>query len=666
MDERFRQTFRLQLTIGVALLLTAAVAAVAWLLFPDISPEELQVCRQSGKFISLYQGELLPEPRERNTFLLALFASPFLAGAAIWIVRRREFLPATPLTSALLAGAWAFFAEAMLFGHGLWIEDFASNAFRHPGYLISSILTGLVAGYLLGRRVLRGNGWIYWASLLFPIAGVLFCILYPEQFIIQMWTFHFEPICYAVSRAVSGGFENHLYGLYPRFLAPLFHLIGLSVFKLSLVMSLLHVLTFAMVLRAFWLWSRNRLLTPLFSLILAYLGGIWCFFRLKEFDPYYEYHPIRSLFPAAALLGAAFYCRLPEERKNVGALFAGLLAGCAVCWNLDSGIPVAGAFFCLIALRAIADRGNRRKWILLFLFTASLIFTLAAWWVLFSLQQGAPLAILPLIKYQRLFLQEGVNLLPMQPFPAAWALILAVYLAAMTQGIRAVFLPHLQTPAAQRKAQWMFFTAILGAGLFAYYQGRSHTYNLAPVSYPAFLLLFVWLDDQLRTARCRKLERAAALLAAWPALLLSGLVVISIALGGNRIVINLHYFLTNCFFHDAEDSLLKQHAAFIRSVAQGRPVNIYGRNQGLYYAETGLPAAIADFSQIELFLAEDIARVREALKNSDAPLILAPGLGMGFDLDLEFVEKNFVWIKASPDGMLHYFERRRERSPERR
>ena len=662
MFDRPQQIFRLRLTIGTALLLVAAVAATAWLLLPDISPEALRICRQSGKFIELYQSELLPEPRERNTFLLTLFASPFLAGAAVWLIHRTRLPAPSPVAGALIAAAWALFAEVMLFAHGLWIEDFATNSFSHPAYFVSSVLTGLVIGYLLCRYFIRGNGWIYWASLLFPIA----CGLYPEQFVILMWTFHFEPVCYAVSRATAGQFENHLYGLYPRFLAPLFRLIGLSVFKLSLVMALLHVLTFALILRAFWMWSKNRLLTPLFALVLTYLGGLWGFFRLKEFDPYYEYHPIRSLFPAAALLGAAFYCRLPEERKNIGALFAGLLAGSAVCWNLDSGIPVAGAFFCLIALRAIADRGNRRKWLLLLLFTASLIFTLAAWWMLFSLQQGAPLAILPLIKYQRLFLQEGVNLLPMQPFPAAWALILAVYLAAMTQGIRAEFLPHLQTPAAQQKAQWMFFTAILGAGLFAYYQGRSHTYNLAPVSYPAFLLLFVWLDDQLRAARCRKPERAAALLAAWPALLLSGLVVISIALGGNRIVTNLHYFLTNCFFHDAEDSLLKQHAAFIHSVAQGRPVNIYGRNQGLYYAETGLPAAIADFSQIELFLTEDIARVREALKNSDAPLILAPGLGMGFDLDFEFVEKNFVWIKASPDGMLHHFERRREHSPERR
>ena len=151
----------------------------------------------------------------------------------------------------------------------------------------------------------------------------------------------------------------------------------------------------------------------------------------------------------------------------------------------------------------------------------------------------------------------------------------------------------------------------------------------------------------------------AALLAAWPALLLSGLVVISIALGGNRIVTNLHSFLTNCFFHDAEDSLLKQHAAFIRSVAQGRPVNIYGRNQGLYYAETGLTSPIADFGQVEQFLKEDMKRIRKELERSDAPLILAPGLQMGFDLDLEFVDKNYVWIKASPDGLLHHFERRR-------
>lgn len=666
MFDRPQQIFRLRLTIGTALLLVAAVAATAWLLLPDISPEALRICRQSGKFIELYQSELLPEPRERNTFLLTLFASPFLAGAAIWIVRRRKLLSATFLAGALLAGAWAAFAEIMLFRHELWLKAFVTKPLSHPGYLFSAILTGAIIGYFSRRYVLRSGTWLYWASLLFPLAGILFCVLYPEQFLFQLWTFHFEPICYAVSRAVVGQFENHLYGLYPRFLAPLFQLIGLSVFKLSLVMSFLHLLTFALLLRTFWVWSRNRLLTPLFALVLAYLGSIWGFFTLNGFDPYYEYHPIRSLFPAAALLGAAFYCRLPERRRIIGGLSVGLLAGTAVCWNLDSGIPVAGAFFCLFALSAITDRHNRPKWKQLFFFCGSLAVTLIFWWAVLSLQQKAPLTLLPLIKYQRLFLQEGVNLLPMQPFPAAWGLVLAVYLAAMVQGIRAKFLPDAQTPAAGRKADWMFFTSILGAGLFVYYQGRSHVYNLTPVSYPAFLLLFVWLDEQLRLSRCKACGSVAALLAAWPALLLSGLIVISILLNANRIATNIHYYLTNCFFQNTENTRMKEHAAFIHSIAQGRPVNIYGCRQGLYYAETGLPSPIANFSQTEQFLKEDIDRIKKELERSDAPLILAPGAQMGFDLDLEFIEKNYVWIKANSDGLLHHFERRRGSSPVRR
>ena len=376
--------------------------------------------------------------------IMALFASPFLAGAAIRLAEKWNRKFALPLAGIILAGAWALFAEVMLFGHGLWIEDFAENTFHHPGNLFSGILTGLVLGYLVFRYSLHGNGWIYWASLLFPIGGVLFCSIYPEQLVIQMWTFHFEPICYAVSRATAGLFENHLYGLYPRLLAPLFQLIGLSVFKLSLVMALLQVLSIAMILRAFWSWSRNRWLMPLAALVFTYIGGVWSFFRLKEFDPYYEYHPIRTLFPAAALFGVACFCRLPERHRFTGILIAGLVAGTAICWNLDSGIPVAGAFFCLLALTAIADRTNRTRWIQLSGFVVSLLVVLLGWWGLLSLQQGAPLALLPMIKYQRLFLQEGVNLLPMQPFPAAWALILAVYLAAMTQGIRAEFLSKQQ------------------------------------------------------------------------------------------------------------------------------------------------------------------------------------------------------------------------------
>ena len=656
-----RNRIRLWVTIGIAFLLTAVLAVVAWELFPDITREELQLCRQSGRFIEIYQKELRPEPRERNTFLLTLFASPFLAAAAIGVVGKLKFPARSPLPGMVLAGLWAVFAETMLFGHGLWIGEFAANSFTTPGYLASSILTGVLIGYFFCRYSIRGNGWIYFASLLFLLGGVLFCGLYPEQFILRLWTYHFEPICYAVSRAVAGKFENHLYGLYPHFLAPLFRVTGLSVFKLSLVMALLDFLTFALVLRAFWIWSRNRLLTPLFALVLAYLGGAWMMLGSNGFDPYYEYHPIRSIFPAIALLAAAYFCRLPEKRRRIGTIAAAFLSGCALCWNLDSGIPVAGAFFCLLVLTAVTDRFNREKWFHLLLFVASLAVTLFFWWGVFSWQQGAPLALLPLLKYQRLFLQEGVNLLPMEPFPAAWGLILAIYLAAMVQGMRALATPQgKMTPAAKRKAQWLFFTAILGGGLFSYYQGRSHSNTLIAVCYPAILLLFVWLDEQLRSVRCgNKRERLATTFAAWPALLLSGLVVISIVLGGKRIITNLHYFLTRSFFVETENTQLKQHAAFIRSVAKDGPVNIFGRSQGLYYAETGLLSPIADFGQVEQFQIEDIERIREELKHSDAPLILAPVLHMGADLDPEFVRQNFIWIQSSPDGWLQHFERRR-------
>ena len=42
-----RNRIRLWVTIGIAFLLTAVLAVVAWELFPEITPEELQLCRQS-------------------------------------------------------------------------------------------------------------------------------------------------------------------------------------------------------------------------------------------------------------------------------------------------------------------------------------------------------------------------------------------------------------------------------------------------------------------------------------------------------------------------------------------------------------------------------------------------------------------------------------------
>ena len=48
-----RNHIRLWMTIGIAFLLTAVLSVVAWELFPDITPEELQLCRKSGRFIEI-------------------------------------------------------------------------------------------------------------------------------------------------------------------------------------------------------------------------------------------------------------------------------------------------------------------------------------------------------------------------------------------------------------------------------------------------------------------------------------------------------------------------------------------------------------------------------------------------------------------------------------
>ena len=128
----------------------------------------------------------------------------------------------------------------------------------------------------------------------------------------------------------------------------------------------------------------------------------------------------------------------------------------------------------------------------------------------------------------------------------------------------------------------MLFLAILGVGLFAYYQGRSHPFNLNAVIWPAIIMLFLVTDRIVRYYNAG-LINAWRLILILPALLAIVLATMTIALKWDKI----HTAITSTIdgiSHHNSDSTFLTNVKFIRKYAgMHKTVNIFGSGQGIYF-----------------------------------------------------------------------------------
>ena len=150
---------------------------------------------------------------------------------------------------------------------------------------------------------------------------------------------HFSAVFYPVVSVCQGkalliGCASQ-YGLYPHLLQPVFAFTGLSVLGFTAVMGLLLAASYL----ALWLFlaracdNRSAAFLGFASLL---LNGWFSFFRAADFNPYFQYLPIRFVFPALLVPLGWRYLGRPTRGAYWG-LLAFLSAG--VLWNLDSGLP---------------------------------------------------------------------------------------------------------------------------------------------------------------------------------------------------------------------------------------------------------------------------------------------------------------------------------------
>lgn len=433
--------------------------------------------------------------------------------------------------------------------------------------------------------------------------------------------FHLNPIFYPISQVIAGKMllidVTSLYGLLPLFLAPIFKIIGFGLFKFSLVMGIILCCSYI-----FLFMFMRKSIDNYILLYSGFLGVV--FYSYLTFSPmspgyYFQYWPIRLLFPAIFLFIAALYFK--EERRSLYYI-SFFLCALAVLWNLDSGIIV---FLSWVIVLTYHEFSKNSSLITKFLKTGShilyallsLVMVISVFYLYTHISSGQWPDISLLLQYQKMFL-SGYFMIPMLSPPHAWNLVILTYLTGLLLSVAALINKNVDY-----RNKLIFALSILGIGLFSYYEGRSHDLTLFGPSYPAFILVAIFADKLYTRIKSRSaVLRGDVLIFAF-----LFYIVISAPFS---IVYNVKTYLGYAWssatsFQQKGDSAYNKNINFIKKYAiKGEGVFILSpHNEGIYYGETGTFSAVDIPSSTDLFFKREADMIVSFLeKNKDVKVFV--------------------------------------------
>lgn len=380
---------------------------------------------------------------------------------------------------------------------------------------------------------------------------------------------HFDILIHAVSQSALGNYGTHQYGCYPEILSPFFALVGVSILKVSATFCLLYFLSLLLVVHVAIRLLKSGVLVCGFTLSVLLATAACVYMNFRTLDPYYQYYPIRFVGPAVIA-------------------------------------------FCLY--QCLTPRASHKFWL-------SALTSAVLTYFLLRLHAGDTFDFFATTSAHRMFYLNGFLMIRMTPPPAPWLALGLLYLYGLAVGLRAGLRGEMRLWSGM-----LLYLSILGCGLFAYYQGRSHAYNFPNVIWPGLLILFILAGRVLRSVRGGLLPTPFVLLS-FPALFLS---VLSTMLFMYRAP---ELWTRTCEVADGlwrleAPSLIKRNASFVKEMMRpyGNEANIIGAYQGLYYAETGLKAGLRCLGQIEMTTKSEWNSVCEGLAQAKCPLFVTSNL----------------------------------------
>ncbi len=514
--------------ICVIFLSVFCYSALLWVISQFYHPD-IEALKAKAYAISLGIGGIFPEPHESLFYQLGVALFPIMFFVFYWVSKKKaiasyfknqSLFNVIAIISSLLAaiGIYAVFAAANpnYVGEGniganeqdaiakTNFDFYFNNLFLHTHFFIYLfILMPLILALFFGLMQKRNYdekksfnnffSFIGWSSaiLLMIYAIAISCFEFPYTWQNKN---DFDTIYFSMVQVHSGnpmlvdGFTN-TYGLFPHFLNPIFQVIGLSISKFTAVMGILIALCFFC--QTFFLhhFTKNR--------VLFFFGAMSIFFlpylnhRLQTaYDSEFAIYPIRIITFSLLLFLSCFYLK---SKSNKIFFIISILQGIFAIWNPEIGGVVFVAWMAFLVYVNFYTADGKIAYLDIIKKLASTIGILLLVFVVYAciikLRYGSFPDFIGMYMFVYAFASLGIYVIPMA-LVNPWQLFAFIYIVGLFYSIVQLYNKKI-TP----KASAIFLMSILGIGLFSYYTGRSHNWNLVSFSAVALILLVLLTDE---------------------------------------------------------------------------------------------------------------------------------------------------------------------------
>ena len=487
------------------ILLSTAIIYTFFRILPEPSYQEIQEIKDL--FIHRAKGGVKPEPNEKIIYILNII----ILVPCLYLLNK--FIDIEKIVKTRILYHSAIFLILLFLSLLIW-SSFKNNATNFYFY------TEIQAPYkeirsLFNKLVIDKNQLFYFPFSIAIIVllskiklntfkytilnyGVLLWIIFVtclpninSSFLdYNGWDNHFSAFYFSIHETLNGRLLlhdlNNQYGLYPIFYKYLITMFNNKIFAVSLFSSAFSAIAFSMLWYASKYWIKSNIIRV--SLISSTIFFTYLVLRINIFwDSYFQYYPLRILFPFIFI----YLISVKDQIKNKWYyLITPFFCGLSCLFVLDSGLPLTIAFL-ISEILANKNKNNGfrfysnlkffLKFVIIFLLPLALyslfVYVNSGVFIKFSNYFDATLG----------FFHYGYGMMKMPMF-GAWNILICIYIASLYVVVKKFNNVKLKLD------QIIIFLTIFGLGIFTYYLGRSHDFNLFGVSYPGIILLFIFFD----------------------------------------------------------------------------------------------------------------------------------------------------------------------------
>ncbi len=317
---------------------------------------------------------------------------------------------------------------------------------------------------------------------------------------------HVDAYYYPIMKIINGltpGIDfNSIYGYYSYFYAIIISSIGKGniIYTFSIVNSILVFFVFLGLL-----YVANKLIKNKIILFLSYFTIVYVLVIqsiIGEQSYYLQYMPHRVIFPVLILVYIAIYKK--HQSKTSYAIGGYIIGSLALFWNFETGLVVLLLWILVLLYEIIYFNSLKRKetWIKILKILIGALISVIGYVILLNvitvIRTGKLIKISGVLSSQTLFAGLGFYMLPM-PLLHPWLLFVLLYAGVLGIAISKTKI-FIDNPNEESFYIYkiLFALAILGIGIFSYYEGRSYWTNLFYVTYPGILLVGFLIDKLLR------------------------------------------------------------------------------------------------------------------------------------------------------------------------